>query len=120
MHRLGRKNGFSQPNFVFFLPSALHAGDSVRTIHQDLYNCTFEKAMPTTRRACRAALFQSIGDDVLTQAGVSCVRTRVNWTQRNERGLEILGIFEECGRLAVAIARDSSVYRRGDDQGEDQ
>ena len=60
--------------------------------------------MPTTRRACRAALFQSIGDDVLTQAGVSCVRTRVNWTQRNERGLEILGIFEECGRLAVAIA----------------
>ena len=48
------------------------------------------------------------------------MRTRVNWTQRNERGLEILGIFEECGRLAVAIARDSSVYRRGDDQGKDE
>ena len=55
MHRLGKKR-VSQPNFVCVCNSSAFAspGDSVRTIRQDLYNCTFEKK-PCLRRAAPAA-----------------------------------------------------------------
>ena len=66
MHRLGRKNGF--PSLTVQLCRApLHCQAIVYVPSVRTYTTAHsKKAMPMTRRACRAALFQSIGDDVLT------------------------------------------------------